>query len=255
MKKITRSNWYKNWFDSPYYDLLYKNRDKKEASVFIDRLVAVLNMPATARVLDLACGKGRHAIQLANKGFQVTGIDLSARNISLAKEAVSEENLLFYTHDMRNALTFGRFDYIFNIFTSFGYFETDEEHLKSLQNISVALRSEGTFVLDFLNTPIIKAQVPSEEIKQQGRLKFKIKKQIQKGRIVKGILFRYLGQKHYFEESVRLFTLQDFEALFAKAGLEIIAKYGDYELQPYDPKTSVRLILVAKKRTTILRAI
>lgn len=252
MKKIIRSNWYKNWFDSPYYDLLYKNRDEKEASAFIDRLVAVLKMPTAARVLDLACGKGRHAIQLANKGFPVTGIDLSARNISLAKEAVSEENLLFYTHDMRKALTFGLFDYVFNIFTSFGYFETDEEHLKSLQNVSTALRSEGIFVLDFLNAPLIKTQAPSEEIKQQGRLKFNIKKQIQKGRIVKGIRFRYLGRKHYFEESVRLFTLQDFEALFAKADLEIIAKYGNYELQPYDPQTSVRLILVAKKRTLVV---
>lgn len=247
MKKLRRPNWFQSWFDSPYYDLLYKNRNEEEASKFINRIVNELVMPPSAKVLDLACGKGRHAKHLATKGFQVTGVDLSARNIGLAKLFEERGHLRFHRHDMREALNYGQFDYIFNLFTSFGYFATEAEHLQSLQNVSHALQAEGTFVLDFFNSNMVKAHLPFEEIKEQSKIEFNIKKQAQNKRVVKGISFHHQLEKHYFEESVCLFDLQDFEHLFTQAGLKIVAKYGDYELGTYDALKSPRLILIARK--------
>ena len=119
--------WFKDWFNSPYYHLLYQNRDESEASRFIERLLEHLHPPKNARMLDIACGKGRHALQLASKGYDVTGIDLSPESIKFA-EQFSHEKLQFFVHDMRRPFWIRYFNYAFNFFTSFGYFETMREH-------------------------------------------------------------------------------------------------------------------------------
>jgi 2-polyprenyl-3-methyl-5-hydroxy-6-metoxy-1,4-benzoquinol methylase len=113
-----QDEWFKNWFDTTYYHELYKNRDTSEASLFIDKLVKKLNPTTDSKMLDIGCGKGRHAIQLANLGFDVTGIDLSQASI---EEALKQEkdNLHFYQHDMRDIFWINYFDYAFNFFTSF----------------------------------------------------------------------------------------------------------------------------------------
>ena len=108
--------WYKDWFDSHYYHLLYKNRDTNEASAFIDLLMRYLNPEERSTMLDVACGKGRHSIQLAKMGFDVTGTDLSEASI---QEALNSErkNLHFYRHDMRQTFWINYYDFVFNFFT------------------------------------------------------------------------------------------------------------------------------------------
>ncbi|MBC7524978.1 MAG: methyltransferase domain-containing protein, partial [Flavobacterium sp.] len=113
--------WYASWFDSPYYHILYKDRNYREAQIFMDNLTRYLNLPEKAKVLDLACGKGRHSIYLNQLGFEVTGVDLSENSILEAKKN-ENESLHFNVHDMRNPFH-QKFDAIFNLFTSFGYFE------------------------------------------------------------------------------------------------------------------------------------
>ena len=92
--------WFKDWFNSPYYHLLYFNRDEKEAANFIDKLINYLNPPKGSFMLDVACGKGRHSIHLEEKGFDVTGIDLSEDSIEEALR-FQTDTLHFYRHDMR----------------------------------------------------------------------------------------------------------------------------------------------------------
>nr|MCU0349019.1 methyltransferase domain-containing protein [Saprospiraceae bacterium] len=117
-----KSDWFKNWFNSPYYHLLYKNRDEQEAKNFIDRLLTELRPLDGATVLDLACGKGRYSRYLASKQYKVTGLDIAEESIRFAQQ-FENEHLSFFQHDMRLPYRINYFDYIFNFFTSFGYFE------------------------------------------------------------------------------------------------------------------------------------
>lgn len=137
-----QNTWFKNWFNSPYYHLLYKNRDRAEAAAFIDKLVQYENPAANSLMLDIACGKGRHARQLAAKGFDVTGIDLSVESIEAANQFATD-NLHFYRHDMRLLFWINYFDYAFNLFTSFGYFRTQREHDDAMRCMSKALKKIG----------------------------------------------------------------------------------------------------------------
>ena len=126
--------WFKDWFNSPYYHQLYAHRDEQEAANFIDKLVAHLQPTAGAKMLDVACGKGRHSMLLASNGFDVTGIDLSSE--SIAEALLSEDNHLhFYEHDMRLPFWVNYFDIAFNFFTSFGYFKTQREHDNAIRSI------------------------------------------------------------------------------------------------------------------------
>ena len=92
-------NWYTSWFDSPYYHILYKNRDDKEAGLFMKNLTSFLNLSTSSKILDLACGKGRHSKYLNQLGYHVTGIDLSPQSIVYAKQ-FENDKLFFEEHDM-----------------------------------------------------------------------------------------------------------------------------------------------------------
>ncbi|HHG86363.1 MAG TPA: class I SAM-dependent methyltransferase, partial [Bacteroidetes bacterium] len=148
-----KRNWFEAWFNSPYYHLLYDHRDEREARRFISKLITHLNPPPGSRMLDLACGKGRHAAQLAEYGYEVTGLDIAEDSILAAREQYASPHLQFAVHDMRQPLPFPQehFDYVFNLSTSFGYFETEAEHLQTLQHIARSLKRGGTFVMDFMN--------------------------------------------------------------------------------------------------------
>ena len=124
-------NWFESWFDTSYYHTLYKNRDNKEAERFIGNLVDYIQLPPHSRVLDLACGKGRHSITLFTHGYEVLGVDLSPQSIDHA-EYFSNEQLQFRVHDMREVIPGERFDGVFNLFTSFGYFDSSEDNKKVL---------------------------------------------------------------------------------------------------------------------------
>lgn len=237
--------WYEEWFDSPYYHRLYQYRDEAEAKRFIDQLLNQLQPPPRARILDLACGRGRFSRYLAAKGFEVTGLDLSQRSIEYARQFESER-LSFYTHDMRLPFRTNYFDYVFNFFTSFGYFNSERDDLKTLRNIALGLKKDGVFVLDFFNTQYVIDHLTGAEVKQVDGISFAIQKQIQGQRVVKTINFEDEGRPYFFRESVRLFRLEDFKRLFRQAGLKITIVYGDYQLHSYDEQKSPRLILVAQ---------
>ncbi len=240
------TEWFADWFDSPYYHILYQNRDEQEARFFIDNLVKFLAVQPQHRLLDLACGKGRHAIYLNQKGFEVVGADLSETNIKSAHKA-SNDRLHFVVHDMREVLAENHFDYVFNLFTSFGYFEEDNENIKTLQAIGQALKPNGILVIDFLNPLFTVQNLVSYEVKSRENIDFHIYKHIENGYIIKDICFEDEGQRFSFQERVRLLDLPTFQLFFAQAGFSVEHIFGDYALNPFQEKQAERMIFIVRK--------
>ncbi len=237
-------NWFASWFDSPYYHILYKERNYREAQVFMDNLTQYLNLPEHAKVLDLACGKGRHAIYLNQLGFEVLGVDLSENSIGIANKNANA-TLHFEVHDMRHSFT-EKYDAIFNLFTSFGYFENDADHLKTLIAIKESLTEYGFGVIDFMNSTNVIANLVPEETKTVDAIDFHIKRFHIDGYIYKEIDFEDQGQKFHFTEKVRAFTLQDFQDLMSEAGIYLLDIFGDYKLKKFHKTDSERLIMIFK---------
>lgn len=244
---MAENEWFKNWFDSPYYHTLYKYRDESEAEGFIDTLLMKLQPPPGARILDLACGRGRYSRHLAKKGYEVVGLDLSVQSIEYARQ-FEHEKLSFFTHDMRHPFRTNYFDYIFNFFTSFGYFEREKDDLKTLENVALGLKKTGIFVLDFFNTHYVIQKLTGAEVKSIDGLEFRINKYQEGSSVIKDIRFEHQGKPVYFQEKVRLFTLDDFRRLFDLAGLQITNTYGNYQLNPFRETESPRLIMTAQQK-------
>ncbi|SDW34638.1 Methyltransferase domain-containing protein [Aequorivita viscosa] len=241
MQKETEA-WYASWFNTPYYHQLYKDRDHREAAEFMNTLTSYLKLEKNSTILDLACGKGRHAKYLSRKGFDVTGVDLSEESIAYAKQ-FENDRLHFEIHDMCEPYP-KKFDAVFNLFTSYGYFENDIDNLRTIQAINAELKPDGYGVIDFLNVKLaIKNLVPSEK-KKVDDIVFDIEKYVENGFIVKNIRFNDKGENFFFTERVKALTLDDFKAFFKEANVELKAVFGDYHLNEFDENTSERLILI-----------
>lgn len=239
-------NWYETWFSQPYYDMLYQHRDEGEAAVFITGLLKILQPQTHALMLDAACGKGRHATYLASSGFDVTGIDLSYSAIKEAK-LLENEHLSFFQHDMRNKFRINYFDYIFNFYTSFGYFDNIQDDEKCIQAFTAGLKPGGKLIIDFLNVFPTLQNLVDDEYKLIDDIHFKITKSYADGMITKKIAVTDNGIHHVFFERVRALQLSNFEKYFNKAGLTVTNTMGNYKLEPYDKINSERLIIIAEK--------
>jgi SAM-dependent methyltransferase len=243
-----QKQWFKDWFNSPYYHLLYNNRDNDEAASFIDHLLEYLRPSADATMLDVACGRGRHSKYLADKGYTVTGIDLSIYSINIARK-LENDHLSFFQHDMRMPFRVNYFDFVFNFFTSFGYFDTQRENENALRTLKNALKPGGTLVLDYLNSSFVASHLVPEETKEKEQVVFDIQREINDHKFLKqiDILDRSRKQRACYTESVNAYTKEDFEAMFARQGLQITDIFGDYYFNNYDEQRSPRLIIIAKK--------
>lgn len=238
--------WFQYWFNSPFYHILYSQRNDAEAEFLIDNLSAYLKPALNARILDIACGRGRHAVYLNKKGYDVTGIDLSEQNIKYAQQ-FEQKNLHFLVHDMRKLAFINYFDFALNLFTSFGYFDTEKEHISALKAFRKGLKADGTLVLDYFNTEKIIKNLTQQEIKTLEGIEFHLHKFVAEGKIIKHINFEHKGKAYAFEERVQAFTLIDFERMLEKSGLRIEKTFGSYGLDEYNETTSDRLILICKK--------
>ena len=240
--------WFKDWFNSPYYHQLYFNRDEKEAANFIDRLIAHLQPSAHSLMLDVACGKGRHSRHLAEKGFDVTGIDLSEDSIAHAL-AYQNETLHFYRHDMRLPFWINYFDIAFNFFTSFGYFTTRREHDNAIRTIAQSIKSKGCFVMDYLNVHYAEDHLVHQFDKEIDGINYFITKWFDETHFYKKIVVEdeSLKEPLQYQEKVAKFSLGDFTEMFAYQGLQIQEVFGDYNFGKYDIRKSPRLIMIARK--------
>jgi SAM-dependent methyltransferase len=238
--------WFEDWFDSPYYHLLYNNRNNSEAELFIDNLLSLLTPEKKSRFLDLGCGKGRHSIYLNKKGFDVTGVDLAENSITCAKQD-ENEHLHFFVHDMRKLFRTNYFHCVVNLFTSFGYFENNRDDNAAINGVYKSLKPNGIFVLDFMNAKKIIPHLPMQEIKTIEGIEFKITKSIKNNFIIKQIQFTDKGKEYHFTECVKALTLADFEKYFSANKLKIVHLRGNYQLDTFDENSSDRLIIVGQK--------
>lgn len=233
-----------NWFDTHYYSLLYKKRNEKEAQLFIDNILNKINIKTNSKVLDLACGSGRHSKYLEKKGFNVIGVDKSKQNIFIAKK-YENEKLKFFNQEMTDNINI-EFDAVFNFFTSFGYLD-HKYNYDTIENISKNLKPDGLFIIDFLNHKFIRDNIVVKEEKIIKSIKFNIYRYIKDNCIYKKISFIDNKNEYNFTEKVMLLDFKDFENYFLKNNLKTIDIYGDYKLSSFDINKSPRLIIISKK--------
>ncbi|MBL4862927.1 MAG: methyltransferase domain-containing protein [Crocinitomicaceae bacterium] len=243
---MENKEWFISWFDTQYYHTLYKNRDHSEALGFIKNLTAYLDIPTDAKVLDLACGKGRHSVIMHQLGFNVLGVDLSVNSIEAAKSAETS-GLTFRVHDMREAIDNVQFDVVFNLFTSFGYFDDHADNSKVLSAVHRMLRPGGTLVIDFMNSEKVLANLCPDEVKIVDNIHFQLNRSYNGTHIIKDIQFEDDGKKHHYTERVQALSIDDFSRLLTLNNFEILRTFGDFDLTPFNPKNSDRLIIVAKR--------
>jgi len=242
-----KTKWYQSWFDSKYYHLLYQHRNDEEAVFFINNLLDHLQLPLGAAITDLACGKGRHSRVIADRNYNVTGVDISSNNIHAA-QVYAHNHLQFAIHDMRTMWTHNTQDAVFNLFTSFGYFDNENDNNKTLRAIHKALKSAGVLVIDFLNIGKLK-NLFTEKITQEkiiDGIHFTTCKYIENNFIVKDIFIKHDNNEYQFQERVQAITKSDFEDKLHKNNFKIINIFGNYSLGFYDESYSDRLIILAQ---------
>ncbi len=241
-----KKRWFELWFDSPLYHVLYKNRNEEEAQHFIDNVVSHLQIK-NGSILDLACGKGRHAYYLAQKGLDVVGLDLAKESIESANRNYVLPNLEFYVHDMRLPFRINYFDYIFNFFTSLGYFNDLKENEKVFHSMHSGLKDGGHILIDFMNTEkVINHLVPRENKVIDG-YHFYIRREVLHGKIIKHIQIEKEEKMWLFREEVQVLMPHHFHSFLNNTGFSLVKEFGNYELNPFQSKTSDRYILLAKK--------
>ncbi|MHB1921854.1 MAG: class I SAM-dependent methyltransferase [Chitinophagaceae bacterium] len=241
-------NWFVDWFNSPYYQVLYFNRDEREVSSFMGKLLKYLHLRPGVSILDMACGRGRYARFLSEREYFVTGIDLSEKCILTAKN-FENDHLHFYQHDMRLPFRINYYDLVLNFFTSFGYFSTWRENENALRTMMEGLKPGGTLVLDYLNSHFVSQHLVPDEVKVIEGIEFYLHREHQTNKFLKRIAIHDISKlnREVFLESVFAFTLDDFQKMFTHQGLTLVETFGDYHFNAFDKKVSPRLILIATK--------
>jgi SAM-dependent methyltransferase len=231
-------NWYETAFRKQYLDLYY-HRDDAAAKVEAGFAARAMGLREGARVVDVACGAGRHARALGALGLRVIGADLSR---DLLAEAAGVARV---RADMRALPFAGAFDGATSFFTSFGYFD-DEGNRAAMASIAGALRLGGTLLLDFLNAVAVETQLVPESREERDGRKYFIRRRIEDGRVVKDVVIEEEGLKLSYSESVRLYLHHDLVNLLKEAGLSAVASYGAFDGRDFTTDAP-RCILVARK--------
>ena len=237
--------WFETWFDSKYYHILYKHRDEKEAIKFLDNITQYLNI-TKGKILDVGCGKGRHAKYFNELGFNVVGIDLSLNSIAKAK-LNETQNLKFYKFDMRNVFKENSFNVVTNLFTSFGYFDNSLDEQKTINAMVKNLKKDGILIIDFMNVKKIINNLVSKESKKINSVEFDITRELKDNYILKNISINDQDISLKFQEKVHALTLIDFSEMLQKASMSIVDIFGNYNLDNFNASQSERLILIARK--------
>jgi SAM-dependent methyltransferase len=245
------NKWYEESFGEDYL-LEYKHRDMQGAAVEVGKMIVWLKLPSQSHVLDLCCGMGRHTLALAEAGFRVTGVDLSPVLLREARAYDIKNIIRWIESDMRSLpceeMFKEGFDAVVNLFTSFGYFEEDEEQLKVLKQIRQVLKPGGRFIIDYMNASYtVNHLVPLSERKVEENTILETR-QIQDGFVSKEIIVQGPDEPtRRYSERVKLYNLDKLTDLLFDAGLAIDDVYGNYDEGVYDDRLSPRMIMVGHR--------
>jgi ubiquinone/menaquinone biosynthesis C-methylase UbiE len=237
--------WYEDSFGEDYL-IVYRHRDFGGARREVEQMIGWLELPEGAKVLDLCCGMGRHSLALAEAGYEVTGVDLSEALLREARAQAGSEAVTWLRSDMRKLPLTGGYDAVVNLFTSFGYFEEDEEQVKVLREIHRLLKPGGKFIIDFLNPAYVIRHLVPHSTREDGDNLIDESRRIEDGYVKKDIILTSkvddTPRKYY--ERVKLYPLDTFRRLISAAGLQLEAVHGSYEEDEYDEEQSKRMIFL-----------
>ena len=225
-------SWYKRWFADELYMELYAHRDAGEAQRAIDLFERAAAPVQGLRCLDLACGTGRHAFELARRGASVLAADLSPTLLAAARRKTQRHagRLQLLRADMRRLpVADGSLDAVLQLFTAFGYFHDDGENARVIGGVRRCLRDGGRYLLDYLNVPQVRATLVPESTQTVDGVEVMQQRSLTATRVEKRIRIRHGGRERVFEESVRLFTLDEFQRMFRENGFVLEHVAGDYD--------------------------
>jgi SAM-dependent methyltransferase len=241
-----KKNWYKEWFGEDYLTV-YQHRDKSDARLLVKLITDQVKISSDSTLLDLACGNGRHAYLFSEFSNKVFGLDLSFPLLKKAqRKKAFQKSPSFVQADMRYFPFKIKFDVIFSLFTSFGYFDTDEKHLKVATEIAACLVNNGNFVIDYFNARYVRENIVSYGQRRIGNITILEKRWMSEKWVHKNIVIKKPGEEKYFQESVRMFELPELSDLLNKAGIKIQKVFGNYDGSNFS-KDSKRMVIFAEK--------
>jgi SAM-dependent methyltransferase len=250
---LNKSNWYKEFFDKYYLQFLGHKKNLLETKRETKFIYQVLNLAKRAKILDLACGFGRHAVRLAKKGFDVTCLDLNQNLLELAKKSAKQSRAPLRTvqSDMRDIPYQNEFDAVINMFSSFGYFKDERENLRVLRAVAKALKTNGVFLLDLPNKNWMLTKVNKKNWQNLNNTyileerSWNKKKNIYFNEIT---LIKLNKTRKKIYTLLHLYELSEIKKKFEKVGFEILRLYGDYNGERFALRSSPRMIVLAKRR-------
>jgi SAM-dependent methyltransferase len=247
--------WYKSFFEKYYLDL-YIPRGEKFKLSYVRKEIAfikrVLDLPKGARILDLCCGHGRHLLPLAKMGYQMTGLDLSEKALAILAESAKNKKIKIriIRSDMRKIPFESEFDAVINMFSAFGYLETDYEDFKVLKAVAKALKPGGKFLIDIMNRDWMLANFQPKSWEKIGKL-LVLEERIYDAKThrltVKIQILDEKGRWHKTAHTHRVYSLGEIRKNLSKAGLKIIQAYGDTIGNKEFTRDSRRLVILATK--------
>ncbi len=249
--------------ESPWYVELFRRGDyyRGWASALItpevtrqqvEFIEGVLGLPAGGRILDLCCGHGRHAVPLAQRGFAVTGLDLSDYHLRLARKAAREAGVRvrWLRRDMRDIPFEGELDAVINMFSAFGYFEDDEEDFKVLEAVSRALRPGGRFFIDTMNREWLVRRYQETDWRQRedGLITMERRKLdlLTSRNESIWMLITPAGRRRVHRINFRLYTLTELAKMLSRAGMQVRQSWGGFDGRDYG-LDSRRMMVLAEK--------
>ncbi|HED06830.1 MAG TPA: class I SAM-dependent methyltransferase [Ignavibacteria bacterium] len=243
------TEWFESWFESEEYLKVYKHRDEKEARLLVESIISITNIKNKSKILDIACGAGRHSIEFAKKGFIVTAFDLSKNLLNNAKVNAQKAgvDIDFIRADIRDFYIDVKFDLVLNLFTSFGYFESDEENFKVFKTAYNHLNENGFFVFDYFNKKYLEANLTPNSISRIEDEEIIQNRRIEKGRVIKDIIIKKNGREEHFNESVKIYSLNEIKSRLELTNFNIKNIFGSFDGTEFDENLSDRIIIIARK--------
>lgn len=240
------SDWFKKWFSSDEYLSVYSHRNIEDAENLLSLILTNVNIPENASILDAACGAGRHSLILSKMGYDVTAFDLSKNLLNIGKENSKNTlvNVDFLCADIRNIYIKKSFNLVLNMFTSFGYFESDIENFLFFNNVKELLKKDGFLVLDYINSTYIRNNLVSESVNILDGKLISEKRKIIDDFVVKDIEIKYHGITKTFNESVKLYSFDKLTKMFEDIGFKIFKVFGNYKGETFSESESERLIII-----------
>lgn len=242
-------DWFINWFNSEQYLDVYSHRDESDAKKIVDLIISTTNIKIGSSVLDAACGAGRHSIHFATLGYNVSAFDLSENLLKYASKSAEEKQLLinFFRSDIRTVELKKKYDLIVNLFTSFGYFDDDDDNFRFVKNAFNNLVPSGYYVLDYFNITQLKNSLIPFSVKQIGSKKIIEERKLIGNFVVKNITIEDDEAISNFKEKVKLYEVQFLREKLIEIGFKIYAEFGDYDGNRFSDLESSRIIIIAQK--------